>query len=74
MTEYLSGGELFSLIDSKGPLKESDASNVFLQLVLAVQHMHSLDICHRDLKPENILFTSKTGFNIKVIDFGLSKL
>jgi serine/threonine protein kinase len=74
VTEYLPGGELFSLIDKKGPLKEFEASGIFLQLVLALQHMHALEICHRDLKPENIMFTSKSGFNIKVIDFGLSKL
>ena len=32
-------------------------------------------MAHRDLKPENFLFESKDiGSNIKVIDFGLSKV
>ena len=39
-----------------------------------MKHLHDRDICHRDLKPENIMFTSRSGFNLKVIDFGLSKL
>ena len=34
--------------------------------------MHNNNIIYRDIKPENILI-DKTG-NIKLIDFGLSKL
>lgn len=74
VTEFLPGGELFSLIDKHGPLKESEASSIFLQVVMALKHLHDRDICHRDLKPENIMLTSRSGLNIKVIDFGLSKL
>ena len=29
---------------------------------------------HRDIKPENLLLTSKTGWDIKVSDFGLVKI
>ena len=41
----------------------------------AIKHLHDKNICHRDLKPENILF-ERRGKNqeIKVIDFGLSKI
>jgi calcium-dependent protein kinase len=35
--------------------------------------LHDLDIAHRDLKPENILFCG-TGNDIKLIDFGMSKI
>jgi len=32
-------------------------------------------IAHRDLKPENIMFSEKKNFEeIKIIDFGLSKV
>ena len=32
-------------------------------------------MCHRDLKPENFLYETKDdGSDLKVIDFGLSKI
>jgi serine/threonine protein kinase len=40
VTEFLPGGELFSLIDKQGPLKELGASSIFLQVVLALKHLH----------------------------------
>lgn len=41
----------------------------------ALKHLHDKEIAHRDLKPENIIFETKDGeSNIKLIDFGLSKL
>jgi len=42
----------------------------------AIKHLHDKNIAHRDLKPENILITQSEDnkLNIKLIDFGLSKL
>ena len=44
-------------------------------MVLPVNYCHRLGIAHRDLKPENFLFeTTEPDSNLKVIDFGMSKL
>jgi serine/threonine protein kinase len=37
-----------------------------------VEYLHKLKICHRDLKPENLLMDDYN--NIKIVDFGLSKI
>jgi len=46
-----------------------------LQISLAVQHLHEMNIAHRDLKPENLLYKSASqDSHIKLCDFGFAKL
>ena len=48
---------------------------LFLDACSAVQHAHQKGIIHRDLKPSNILVGRIDGRpQLKIIDFGLSKL
>lgn len=39
VTEWIQGGELYNRISQEGPLKETHASKLCKQLLLAVQHM-----------------------------------
>ncbi|CAN9501320.1 unnamed protein product [Ophioblennius macclurei] len=68
--EYCSGGELFDRIEPDVGMSESDAHRFFLQLIAAVEYLHSVGITHRDIKPENILLNDKD--DLKLSDFGLA--
>lgn len=71
--EYCSGGELFDYIVKNGRIKEKQACNFFHQILNGVEYLHKCNVVHRDLKPENLLMERRPeGWNIKVVDFGLS--
>lgn len=73
--EYCEGGDLKALMkkysEKKEPMPMSIILKIFLQILMALQFLHSKKIIHRDLKPENILFTK--GGVVKLADFGISK-
>jgi len=70
--QYASGGELFTYLQKEGMLMEEQARFYLAEILLALEHLHSLGIIYRDLKPENILL-DHTG-HIMLTDFGLSKV
>jgi serine/threonine protein kinase len=71
--EYCPEGDLFSNITERSRYigKDTEARDIFFQILDAVEHCHRLGIYHRDLKPENIL-VSAGGYHVKLADFGLA--
>lgn len=70
--EYLSGGDLFSLIRQYERLLVYEAKFYAAEVILALEYLHEeMGIIYRDLKPENILISAEG--HIKLTDFGLSK-
>lgn len=69
--DYCAGGELFFHLGKVGRFPEDRAKFYAAQIILALEHVHSLDVIYRDLKPENLLL-DHLG-NVKLTDFGLSK-
>lgn len=53
--------------------RERLISNVMRQIFSALHYLHNQGICHRDIKPENFLFSTNRNFEIRLVDFGLSK-
>lgn len=54
---------------------EKKAAILFKQILQALNYCHSNHVAHRDLKPENFLFVDPTmESDLKIIDFGLSKI
>ncbi|CAL8582142.1 cAMP-dependent protein kinase catalytic subunit [Xanthoria parietina] len=69
--EFCSMGDLYEAINvGRGPLETENVRELMLQLVNAVDFMHSKGIYHRDIKPENI-FLAQDG-SMKLGDFGLA--
>lgn len=75
VTEYCEGGDLddkiTALKKSGKHLEESQVIEWFIQLVLAVQYMHSRRVLHRDLKTRNIFLKNNL---LKLGDFGISRI
>ncbi|XP_070492020.1 ribosomal protein S6 kinase beta-2 [Chironomus tepperi] len=69
--EYLSGGELFMHLEREGIFLEDTTCFYLNEIVLALEHLHSLGIIYRDLKPENVLLDAQG--HVKLTDFGLCK-
>uniref|UniRef100_A0A0N5D1I1 non-specific serine/threonine protein kinase n=1 Tax=Thelazia callipaeda TaxID=103827 RepID=A0A0N5D1I1_THECL len=66
-------GDLQKLLRNSGGKLSLDVTRFFCsEIVVALEHMHSLGIIHRDLKPENILIT--VSGHILITDFGSSKI
>jgi serine/threonine protein kinase len=73
--EYLRGRDLGKLIETtEGFLPVSEVVDLMLSVCAAIRACHDAGIIHRDLKPSNIfLCDSDSGWDVKVLDFGISK-
>ncbi len=82
--EFMEGGSVRDLLNTRGKLPADEAAWVLVQAVRGLRASRAL---HRDLKPENLLINkgqngrnvslvigdSRKGATIKVADFGLAK-
>uniref|UniRef100_A0A8C7Z9W5 Serine/threonine-protein kinase Nek8 n=1 Tax=Oryzias sinensis TaxID=183150 RepID=A0A8C7Z9W5_9TELE len=73
--EYAPGGTLAEYIQKRcnSLLDEDTILHFFVQILLALYHVHNKLILHRDLKTQNILL-DKHQMIVKIGDFGISKI
>lgn len=73
--EFVSGETLAKLIERSAPMAPETVIEISLQILAGLDHAHQEGIVHRDLKPENVIVIEKeSGFEAKILDFGISKL
>ncbi|XP_067838564.1 serine/threonine-protein kinase Nek1 isoform X3 [Heptranchias perlo] len=72
--DYCEGGDLFKRINAqKGILfREDQILDWFVQICLALKHVHDRKILHRDIKSQNI-FLTKDG-TVQLGDFGIARV
>merc|ERR1712176_979163 len=71
LTEVVLGGELFTVLRYNEKFDKNATRFYAGCVVMALEHLHSMDIIYRDLKPENLLLNER-GY-LQLTDFGFAK-
>lgn len=69
--DFLDGMSLKEHLKIHGPMSESVACNIALQLTEALEAVHAAGFYHLDIKPNNVMLT--TSGKAVLVDFGASK-
>ena len=72
--EYIHHGDLSKYLSAYGKMTEFQCTSVTRQICHALKYLHNCRVTHRDIKPDNILISSHEPFEVKLSDFGLSKV
>lgn len=76
VADLVEGRTIQRVVQEDGPFDEQTFMHVFAQVLDALEHAHSRNVVHRDVKPSNLMLmpTEGGGVQVKVVDFGISKL
>jgi serine/threonine protein kinase len=73
--ELVQGKNLRQLMREQNPVLLDLIVAITMQTCAALDEAHRLGIIHRDIKPENIILSkTATGWQVKVLDFGIAKV
>ena len=73
---YIEGNTLGEYLkENNFNFSETKVANIMKQIAFGVKYLQKFGIIHRDLKPDNIMITEMNNeINVKIMDFGLSKI
>ena len=66
------GGALYDRVVDENNLDEKIVASIIRQMLLGLQHIQACSVLHLDLKPENVMMVAPTGYQLKIIDFGMA--
>src|SRR4051812_31119232 len=69
--EFLRGRTLKEVITQEGPLDQTRALDITVQILRAAGFGHRRGVIHRDFKPQNVIVDDEGG--VKVTDFGIAR-
>ena len=69
--EYIEGESLKDYLVRKGKLDNDEIRYILLQMLEALEYVHSQGLVHRDIKPSNFMLTPQG--KVKLMDFGIAK-
>lgn len=69
--EMVEGLNIEQYVMRNGPIPESEAVEIMIKILDALQCVHNAHIIHRDIKPSNIMI--RPNGNICLLDFGVAK-
>ncbi|XP_078526410.1 serine/threonine-protein kinase SBK1-like [Lissotriton helveticus] len=72
--ELATAGDLHSCVDPKVGMAEEKVKRVAKQLASALEYMHDRSLVHRDVKPDNVLLMDRECHDVRLSDFGLTRL
>lgn len=70
--EWIEGKNLLTRVQYEGPFSETAVTNLLVNILPVLVHIHSQHIIHRDIKPENIILRDSDNKPV-LIDFGAVK-
>jgi len=71
--EYIDGGSLRSILQTRKKLPLKEAMDIAKQVAEGLGATHKAGIIHRDIKPDNIMITFDDN-QVKIMDFGLARI
>lgn len=70
--ELIEGNDLKQMLDERdAPFSMDEVADWTIQILNALEDLHSQGIVHRDIKPSNLILTP--AGQIKILDFGIAK-
>jgi serine/threonine protein kinase len=69
--EYVPGGDLKALLDTKGPLPNAKLAQLGAEVSSGLAQAHEKGVIHRDIKPHNVLIDTRG--HSKLTDFGIAR-